>query len=279
MHELVARYKNSSALGMWELINEPEMTCGNASKLKTFFDTVGGALKSIDPNHLLEMGVIGGNQCSLVASDYATVLSSPAIDVATFHDYGDETSPMPYPGTSGLAARITQAFAVNKPIIVGEAGFFGNDTTTCQTTAQRKSLFQAKMMAAFTAGVSGYMPWNWGLANTTCTYDIAPGDGLLTLLHDFVLPYDPRADSLQPTPPPSPSPTPAPPSPVPSKIAAPSPTPTPVVPTPAPLSAPAVAPIQTPEKTHVTVPIIAIVSIGSIGLLGAASFILYKRSI
>ena len=191
MQELVSRYKTSSALGMWELINEPELQCGgNVQTLRTFFDTVGAKLKSIDPNHLLEMGVAGRNQCGVVGSDYSTLLGSSAIDVADYHDYNVENQAMPDASDpSGLPSRIHEAEAAKKPIIVSESGIHGSNTAAgcTYTLATRASGFKAKMDAAFSAGVSGYMPWNWQLSSGGCTFDITPSDPLMTQLSSYNL--------------------------------------------------------------------------------------------
>src|SRR5258708_6688742 len=153
------------------------------------------------------MGVAGGNQCRVVGTDYATLLSSPAIDVADYHDYNAETQAMPGLGDpSGLPARIQQAQAANKPIIIGESGIHGSDTASgCTSLATRLSEFKAKMDAQFSAGISGYLPWNWQLSSGGCAYDITPGDPLMTLLATYNLSlYLPTATAATPS-----SPTPS----------------------------------------------------------------------
>ena len=107
VHEIVARYRNSPAIGMWELINEPEATdCGlgaNVSNcyghqicpnsiaataaMRSFFDAIGNEIKRIDPNHLVESGVLGGAQCGWVGDGFATAQASSGIDVVSVHDY------------------------------------------------------------------------------------------------------------------------------------------------------------------------------------------------
>src|SRR5258708_8635613 len=133
------------------------------------------------------MGVAGGNQCRVVGTDYATLLSSPAIDVADYHDYNAETQAMPGSGDpSGLPARIQQAQAANKPIIIGESGIHGSDTASgCTSLATRLSEFKAKMDAQFSAGISGYLPWNWQLSSGASAYHITPS-------HPFI-PFPPTS--------------------------------------------------------------------------------------
>jgi alpha-galactosidase len=181
LHEIVGRYRTSPALGMWELINEPEVSCGAAATLRSFFDTVGGELKRLDPTHLLESGVIGGNQCGLAGNDYLTVQSSPAVDVVTYHDYNAPNTVAP----DELRQRLGQAAAMSKPLIIGEAGV--NAGSSCTSVASRRDLFKAKMDAQFGLGAAGFMPWYWAPRPTRCGYEVAPGDPTLALLHDYPL--------------------------------------------------------------------------------------------
>jgi hypothetical protein len=53
--------------------------------------------------------------------------------------------------------RIQQASRLKKPIIVGEVGYLSD----CSTMG-------VKRPAQLAAGVSGFMPWNWSLGESTC---------------------------------------------------------------------------------------------------------------
>ena len=141
MQDVGNRYKNSPALGMWEPISEAEAsTCDGdyypgtcwghtscpdeavaAATLRHFFDVVGGEIHSLDPNHLVENGLLGGGQCGTESSDYEYVSASPGVDVLSYHDYYSGTS-MGGDQWNGVALRIAQAAALGKPIIAGEMG-------------------------------------------------------------------------------------------------------------------------------------------------------------
>jgi hypothetical protein len=153
--DAVTRYRNSAAVGMWEPINEAQGDCYSIfrGQLHAFFDAVGGHIKSIDPVHLVESGLLGTGQCGTTGIDYTVVQDTPNIDVVSYHDYGD---PSPVPGA--LQERLQEAAAMNKPLIVGEVGNPG--------LAQCPAM-NAKYPAQFSAGVAGFLPWNWG----------GPGDG------------------------------------------------------------------------------------------------------
>lgn len=228
---IVARYKDSTAVAMWEPINEPEssdcqgakgsgcyakLTCNEpvATKaLRGFFDSVGGTIKAIDKNHLVSSGVIGDGQCGAIFEDYKYIHESPGIDVASYHDYNRVDQPMPGDQWNGLQKRLDQMRIVNKPLIVGEVGMLAMDnSSSCMSYWARKNRFNAKMDAQFKAGIAGFIPWALtGGSSKICNYDIVDNDPTITLLQNYPVPmgnaqgYQPpivnAPDTQPPTPP------------------------------------------------------------------------------
>lgn len=202
---IVSRYKDSTAIAFWEPINEPQASdCQNAKgdacytkqtcnepaakiALRSFFDNIGGTIKSIDPNHLVESGVIGSGQCGAQFDDYQYVHESPGIDVASYHDYGSDDESMPGDQYNGLQKRLDQMKQINKPLIIGEVGMLAMDgSKDCMSLTSRSALMKAKMDAQFKAGIAGFMPW--ALTDGTspiCNYDIGNNDPTLTLLYTY----------------------------------------------------------------------------------------------
>ena len=202
MQDVVNRYKNSPALGMWEPISEAEAstcdgdyypdTCwGHAScpdeavaaaALRHFFDVVGAEIHSLDPNHLVENGLLGGGQCGTESGDYEYVSASPGVDVLSYHDYYAGT-PMGGDQWNGIGVRITQAAALGKPIIAGEMGLDGGTAEGCTTLAARSTEIQSKIQAQMQAGTSGVLIWDWLPApSSPCTTDTFPGDPLMAVV-------------------------------------------------------------------------------------------------
>ena len=142
LQSIVNRYRNSPALGMWEPMSEAEAsTCpaqirtvalqrssdvsqraDRAHALRHFYDVVGGEIHALDPDHLVEAGLIGSGQCGTAGQDYAYVGSSPGIDVLSYHDYSAATTAVPGDRWNGLAVRFSQAAAIGKPMVRGEEG-------------------------------------------------------------------------------------------------------------------------------------------------------------
>ena len=202
LQDLVARYRNSPALGMWEPISEPEAsTCpaqdepdncsGNqtcpdeaaaASALRNFFDVVGAEIHTLDPNHLVESGTLGSGQCGTSGSDYAYVSASPGIDVLSVHDYYGAAA-MGGDQWNGMAVRFSQAKDVDKPIVTGEVGIQAGDGAGCTTLADRVTQFAGKEQAQLQAGSSGLLVWDWEpQPSSDCAYDTFPGDPLMSLV-------------------------------------------------------------------------------------------------
>jgi hypothetical protein len=199
MNALVGRYADSPALGMWEPMSEAEAsTCpaaaepsncwGNqtcpdeaaaAQALQYYFTTVGAQIHSIDPNHLIEAGFLGGGECGTESHDYESLGASPGIDVLSVHDY--YAAPLGGDQWNGLAVRFAQAKALDKPIITGEAGIVaGIGQSGCESLQQRAGALAAKMSAQFAAGDSAFLVWDWLTDQLgPCSLNTGPSDSSL----------------------------------------------------------------------------------------------------
>lgn len=193
--EVVARYSNEPAIAMWQLMNEAEtkdLATGDCTPdghliLRDFAADVSGLVKSLDPNHLVSLGTMGGPQCGPHRDFYGVVHDVATIDVCEYHDYSpDETMPTFVYGDgydNGLATRIDACHALGKPIFVGESGI-----PRSTGLAARAEMFAAKRAAQFAAGVVGYLAWDFSQIPLDGTYDIRPGDPALHALR-----FDDRA--------------------------------------------------------------------------------------
>ncbi len=170
----VARhYKNNPTIAFWQLGNElqgysrgPCRERQSATALRAFADDMTAEVKSADPNHLISLGTIGGEQCGLVGSDY-TYVHAGRVDMCEYHDYGVVTRAVP-DGPDSLAQRIAQCHALHKPMFIGESGIpadvndFGHSSGKITSTSLqlRAGFFNAKITAAFNDGLVGYLIWD-----------------------------------------------------------------------------------------------------------------------
>jgi endo-1,4-beta-mannosidase len=198
--EIVTRYRTSPVVGMWELVGEPEVSaagthaCADHSQasvaLRKFFDDVGGEVKRLDPNHLIHSGVIGSGQCGTSGEHYTYVHQSPAIDVASYHDYGADSVAVPGDQWNGMKVRIDAMRGIGKPLVVSEVGIKAQrGLLGCGSLESRSALLRTKATAQLAAGAAGFMPWNWMPTNDgSCSYEtVTTGDPVLSMLKTVAL--------------------------------------------------------------------------------------------
>jgi|GEM_PF-1744924 len=163
---VATRYRNEPAIAMWQLMNEAESQTSDgrndAASLLSFTRDVSHLIKSIDANHLVNLGTMGSGQPGTENENFRNLGAVPEIDVIEAHDYNDETVPFPS-GTNSVANALSVAQSLNKPFFIGEAGIrIGTD----RTAAQRATLFSAKIRAIFDRGGIGYLIWRWSNPRT-----------------------------------------------------------------------------------------------------------------
>lgn len=203
--DIVTRYADNPTIAMWQLVNEgqginSDGTCNEAAALRAllaFSDDVGGLVHSLDPHHLVSLGVIpgwngsgtpDGQWCGAMNSDYETLMASPGNDICDYHDYGYPTNPMGIPFAPDLTTAIQMCHADGKPIMVAETGILADSPTIL---APRAAEFRAKFSAQFQAGVVGELMWAWTVKpdyvvpDSDADYGISQGDPALALLGTF----------------------------------------------------------------------------------------------
>lgn len=92
VQEAVTRFKDRPEVMMWELINEPETE--SFSAMFDFSQDVSEEIKSLDPNHMVSIGTIGGvgdkfgSQLSRFDNNkFKRLYSLPTLDAMSIHDY------------------------------------------------------------------------------------------------------------------------------------------------------------------------------------------------
>jgi mannan endo-1,4-beta-mannosidase len=192
VQEVVSRYKDDPTVLMWELVNEAEDQTSETGSCPTnaesvmysFASDVSGLVKGADPNHLVSLGGGGNGGCGTDDTDFQKVMAIPTLDVCSIHDYWGATVAISADPYNGIQKRISDCTALGKPIYTGESGVKVQDVSSL---SQRATLFSAKLVAQFTAGVSGFVAWNWYHASDM-DYRIGPGDPSLSAVATLALP-------------------------------------------------------------------------------------------
>jgi endo-1,4-beta-mannosidase len=155
INRIVPRYKDETAILMWQVMNEAENkarneTCGSFEHFSRFAKEVTDQIRSLDPNHLISLGTVGDSQCGLVGDQYIALHSHPNVNVLEVHDYSRDKEPLP----AFIEMRIATAKELGKPLFVGEAGIQAS-------VPERPSLLKSKIESAMNLGAAGYLIWSY----------------------------------------------------------------------------------------------------------------------
>ncbi|XP_015070753.2 mannan endo-1,4-beta-mannosidase 4-like [Solanum pennellii] len=137
-------YKDDPTILSWELINEPRCPSDLSGKtIQNWIREMAGHLKSIDTNHLLEIGLEGfyGNDKKQYnpnyinyGTDFISNNQIREIDFTTIHIYPDQWLPGSTPeaqdqwASQWIQAHIDDSKLLKKPILIGEFGKSSNTT-------------------------------------------------------------------------------------------------------------------------------------------------------
>jgi mannan endo-1,4-beta-mannosidase len=157
LRRVVERFKDSPAVGMWEIINEPgHQSTTDAVTMKQFLDHAAATIKGIDPHHLVESGTLA--EYTPGTADYAYVHSGPNIDVGSLHEYDYDPA---HQLSRHLPPTLSQMYTINKPMIIGEVGIDHAGPGCDVSLEERDAGFREKFDGYFHSGVAGIMVWNY----------------------------------------------------------------------------------------------------------------------
>ena len=169
--EIVARYKNNPNILAWQLMNEAEVkpSEGSASwslnaeqTLKAFATDVSGLVKSIDSNHLVSLGKIGGGQCGAQGDKYQDLHNIPTIDLCEYHDYGSPTRRCPATSSTACGAGSRSAMPLASRCSSAKrasARTTFHPTSSRVPAVQPRERIRGEFRAQFAAGVGGELVW------------------------------------------------------------------------------------------------------------------------
>jgi mannan endo-1,4-beta-mannosidase len=187
--QVASHYANDPTILGWSMMNEADTsarTPENVPVLVDFATDMASVIRAVDSQHLITVGTQSNGAPGASGADFSAVYRLPQISFAEVHDggyWGSDTEPMPggvgskppaadSPQCAQLNAKIgcsfARAVALDKPLVVGEAGMKG---VTANDRTLRASRLRAKMDAAFAAGASGYLIWSVTTADTD-GYDV-----------------------------------------------------------------------------------------------------------
>ena len=174
----VARFKDSPAVGMWEILNEP----GDAewTEIKRFYDTVAAEIKRIDPYHLVASGswapwAYGGME------NFRELHAGPCIDVGCVHEYDYDYRQQNTIESPHVATALQAMKGIGKVLIVEETGIESGDS--CRTSRDvRVQAMRRKMDIYLEKGAAAVLVWNLAREVKGCVLNFEPSDPLMDMI-------------------------------------------------------------------------------------------------
>ncbi|EMD42174.1 glycoside hydrolase family 5 protein [Gelatoporia subvermispora B] len=195
---IVERYKESSAVFAWELVNEARCTgdilsagpncVPGSNTLKTWYSQQSDFVRSLDANHMITAGGEGQffsahpaeywfdgslvsdyNFNGQAGEDFAGDLELPNLDFAGYHMYPQTWYPeLDFPGSNfsveewglgWISDHASAAAKANKPLIIEEFGVTGLQNKT--------DIYPSWVQHALDTGHARVMPWQFGVLGLT----------------------------------------------------------------------------------------------------------------
>ncbi|GJN22387.1 hypothetical protein PR202_gb09943 [Eleusine coracana subsp. coracana] len=163
-------YKDDPTIFAWELMNEPRCQSDLSGKtLQGWISEMAGYVKSVDPNHMVEIGLEGFygedrkqlNPGYTVGTDFISNNFIPSVDFATIHSYPDQW----VSGSSSNEAQVEfmrrwmashandSAAVLRKPLLVTEFGW--SSRSNGYTVAARDAYFRMVYDAVYASARAG----------------------------------------------------------------------------------------------------------------------------
>jgi hypothetical protein len=162
-------YKDDTTIMAWDVANEQPLQLFSDSGFKNWLTDITAYIKSLDPNHLITIGIDMSRDVYSSAGAPYEALNVPGLDFYSFHfnlpNYRAAASNL-----DSLRYRTEMLLSKGKPVVLEEFGV-GSERVLIKgvdTTVEGAWLkaYRDQMDIAFSSGVSGVMFWGWGVPET-----------------------------------------------------------------------------------------------------------------
>ncbi len=162
-------YRDDPTILAWDVANEPALQLFSHSEFNVWLGKVTTYIKSLDPNHLITIGVNTGVDVYNSPGSHYEALNVSGLDFYSIHhnlpNYQAVASNL-----DSIRYRIEMFRAMGKPVVLEEFGV-GSERIFPQGVDNNKlnawlQAYQDQLDTAFSAGASGAMFWGWGVPET-----------------------------------------------------------------------------------------------------------------
>lgn len=194
-------YRDDTTILAWDIANEPALQCFSSSELHDWLQQVVTFVKSIDPNHLITIGIDAHSNLYSTDGPHYEALNVPGLDFFSFH-YNLPNYRVVKQHLDRLAYRVSRFLAMGKPVVLEEFGV--GSQRILGTNVDKNTLdgwlqsYHDQLDIVFSLGASGAMFWGWGVSGTETVplwwnqedHDVTETE-FCTLLREYVMPPSP----------------------------------------------------------------------------------------
>lgn len=179
--EMVSRYKESPAIAMWEIINEPADAPWYV--IRDFLHEMAAIIKKHDPNHLVESGTFAGWAYEGY-ENYKALHDSPHIDVGNLHEYDYDYQNSNMIESPHFEPCLKAMYDLNKVLIVGEVGIESGDN--CRTSRNKRvEAMKEKFDIYIGMGAGAVFVWNFAKDSRGCNLTFNQKDPLYNAILNY----------------------------------------------------------------------------------------------
>jgi mannan endo-1,4-beta-mannosidase len=162
-------YRDDPTIMAWDIINEPGVELFTPAELNTWLVNTTAYIKSIDPNHLVTLGLNTSSDIYSTPGDHYSALNVPDLDFYSFHynlnyfqDVPSHLDPIRY--------RVEMLRSMGKPVVMEEFGI-GSQRIFPDNVSQEELVgwvkdYKDQLDITFKSGASGALFWGWGVPGT-----------------------------------------------------------------------------------------------------------------
>lgn len=162
-------YRDDPTILAWDVMNEPAVELFTDAELNSWLGKVTTYVKTLDPNHLVTIGINTSPGIYSTSGAHYKALDMPGLDFFSIH-YNLPYSPAVASNLDSIRYRVETLRSLGKPVVMEEFGvgserIFPGDVSP-STLNDWLQAYKDQLDSAFSAGASGALFWGWGVPET-----------------------------------------------------------------------------------------------------------------
>jgi mannan endo-1,4-beta-mannosidase len=162
-------YRDDPTIMAWDIINMPPVELFTPGELNTWLSGMTATIKSIDPNHLVTLGVDASQGIYSTPGEHYAALNAPDLDYFSFH-YDTKYFEDAASHLDSIRYRVEMLRSMGKPVVMDVFGSGSQrifpDNVSQDVLADWVKVYKDQLDTVFSAGAAGALFWGWGVPDT-----------------------------------------------------------------------------------------------------------------